>query len=102
MGIVCLEAMLAGNIVIGSRNGGMIEIITDKKDGFLVEPHAPKDLAECIYKALMMNKNSVTDMKKNALHKIQETFSIEAVMQSMENYYVDVIKDYKNEKGSLG
>ena len=25
------EAMLAGNVVIGSRNGGMTEIVTDKK-----------------------------------------------------------------------
>ena len=102
MPLVCLEAMLAGNVVIGSRNGGMTEIVTDKKDGFLIEPHAPKDLAECIYKALMMNKNSVTEMKKNALYKIQGKFSFEAVMQFMENYYVSVIKDYKNEKGPLG
>ena len=102
MPLVCLEAMLAGNVVIGSRNGGMTEIVTDKKDGFLIEPHAPKELAECIYKALMMNKNSVTEMKKNALYKIQGKFSFEAVMQFMENYYVSVIKDYKNEKGPLG
>lgn len=53
-------------------------------------------------KALMMNKNSVTEMKKNALYKIQGKFSFEAVMQFMENYYVSVIKDYKNEKGPLG
>lgn len=45
-----------------------------------------------------MNKNSVTEMKKNALYKIQGKFSFEAVMQFMENYYVSVIKDYKNEK----
>ncbi|MDE6160492.1 MAG: glycosyltransferase family 4 protein, partial [Muribaculaceae bacterium] len=35
MPMVCLEAMAVGNLVIGSSNGGMAEIITDGEDGYL-------------------------------------------------------------------
>lgn len=102
MPLVCLEAMLAGNVVIGSQNGGMAEIITNGKDGFLVAPRNSKVLAECINKALTSDKDSVAEMKKNALYKIQENFSTEAIIQTVENYYMSVIKDFKHEKNSLG
>ena len=44
MPLVCLEAMLSGNIVVGSSNGGMNEIIEDGKDGYLIKPHDPRRL----------------------------------------------------------
>lgn len=100
--LVCLEAMLAGNIVIGSQNGGMAEIIMDGKDGFLVEPHNPKALAESIHIALLLDKIGVTEIKRNALYKIQDFFSIDSVILAIEDYYMNVIQDFKYEKSSLG
>lgn len=52
MGIVCLESMAIGNIVIGSKNGGMAEIITDGVDGYLVEPRNINAIANSILTAL--------------------------------------------------
>lgn len=64
MPLVCLEAMLAGNIVIGSTNGGMAEIIENNINGYLVEPHNPRALALCLKNALEETKESVLLKKK--------------------------------------
>ena len=42
---VCLEAMAAGKVVIGSRVGGLAEVIVDGFNGLLFEPGSPGDLA---------------------------------------------------------
>ena len=47
---VILEAMSAGRIVIGTRVGGIPEIIENKKNGFLIESKKSSELSECIIK----------------------------------------------------
>ncbi len=42
---VCLEAMSQGCVVIGSKHGGISEIIQHKVSGFLVDPHNPYEIA---------------------------------------------------------
>ena len=61
-----------------------------------------KNWQSAFIKALMMNKNSVTEMKRTHCTKNTGSSHFEAVMQFMENYYVSVIKDYQNEKGPFG
>ncbi|HSB70232.1 MAG TPA: glycosyltransferase family 4 protein [Candidatus Methylomirabilis sp.] len=47
-----LEAMACGRAVVGSRTGGMVEIIEDGVSGLLAEPGDSKSLTEAILKAL--------------------------------------------------
>ena len=49
----CLEAMASGCVVVASRCGGFPEIITDGKNGLLVEP----DSRESLEKTMMMLVN---------------------------------------------
>ena len=51
-GVVYLEAMACGTVVIGTTNGGTKELITDRKDGLLVHPGDTKKLAGLIVEAL--------------------------------------------------
>lgn len=100
--LVCLEAMIAGNIVIGSSNGGMLEIITDGIDGYLVEPHAPQILASCLERALKEDKDSVSVKRRNAYRKVKEKFSNQIVLNSLEAYYLDVKRQYENTPNIMG
>ncbi len=83
---VILESMSAGRIVVGTRVGGIPEIITDKQTGFLVDSKKPNELAKCIiqfYENISMyskfgnearnyivNNNS----KQEILFKIKESY----------------------------
>jgi glycosyltransferase involved in cell wall biosynthesis len=46
LGMVAMEAMAAGRVVVASNVGGLPEIITDNETGFLVPPSDPKLFAE--------------------------------------------------------
>lgn len=50
MGIVILEAQATGIPVIGTRVGGILDIIENQKTGILVEPKNPKAIASAIIK----------------------------------------------------
>lgn len=47
-GLVLMEAMATGKAVIGSRVGGVVEVIRDGFNGILVEPDNVSDLARAI------------------------------------------------------
>jgi glycosyltransferase involved in cell wall biosynthesis len=47
-GLVAVEAMAAGRPVIGTRVGGLPEVIDDGSTGILVEPASPEQLATAI------------------------------------------------------
>jgi glycogen synthase len=47
-GLVCCEAMAAGKAVIGSKNGGMTEIIEDGRSGMVIDPKRPELIASAI------------------------------------------------------
>ena len=52
LGLVNLEAMSSGLVVIGSRSGGIVEIIEDGVTGFLVDEKDPVRLRSAIQKVL--------------------------------------------------
>jgi len=51
-GLAILEAMAAGKAVVGTRIGGIAEVVEDGKDGLLVTPGDPKGLAGALLKLL--------------------------------------------------
>lgn len=55
-GMVLIEAMAHCTPVIGTKIGGIPQIITHNKDGYLVSPKNPDDLAKAILKVLNDNR----------------------------------------------
>jgi glycosyltransferase involved in cell wall biosynthesis len=46
--VAILEAMAAGVPVVGSRVGGIPELVADGESGFVVEPDQPRELADAL------------------------------------------------------
>ena len=99
-GLVCVEALACGNIVIGSKSGGMKEIIDDGIEGFLIPPKQPNVLSETIMKALCMSHKEIEDIRKKAHKRITDQFSTEEINKQLVNYYLTVIYEFK--KNTLG
>ena len=95
VGLVCLEAMACGSIVIGSSNSGMAEVIRDGIDGFLVEPKKPELLAECINKAISLPEGRRKAMKEQAKRRILENYDNSVVVPQMTDFYSEVIQQRK-------
>lgn len=51
-GLVCCEGLAAARAVIGSSNGGMVEILAHGRFGVLVPPHQPREIAGAILELL--------------------------------------------------
>lgn len=52
LGLVALEAMASGALVVASRGGGLTETVEDGRTGWLVEPGDPSALAAAVRSAL--------------------------------------------------
>lgn len=76
-GMVLVEAMASGTPVIGSRVGGIVDVIDNGKTGFIVPPKDPQSLAEKIIEIL-------------GNRKLRETMSINAKKAST-RYSSDII-----------
>lgn len=72
-GYVCIESLAVGTPVIGSRVGGIPEIVRDKKDGFLFKPGDAHDLANKI-QLFFTPENDRPKMQSNARQRFLSTF----------------------------
>lgn len=70
-----LEAMAYGKPVIGSRIGGIPEMIDDGRNGFLFESGNPQALAKAMSALLAMNEGAITDMGRSARWKVEAEYN---------------------------
>jgi glycosyltransferase involved in cell wall biosynthesis len=87
-GLVLLEAMACGKPVIGSRVGGIPEIISDGENGFLVRPNNAKELATAI--SSMLDEDTRRRLASNA-RKFAESRDWEIVAIKVENLYLSIL-----------
>ncbi len=84
-GLILLEALASGKIVIASKIGGITNIIKNDENGFLFKP---KDINELKYFVLnIYNKN--IDIKKlnEAILNQLENFKLANILNEYENFY---------------
>ncbi len=84
-GMVTLEAYSYGVPVIGSKRGGIPELIEDGKTGFLFEPDNPGELAQ-VMQRFVERPQLARELGANAREHAIENFSVERMV----NDYVDV------------
>ncbi|EEF63169.1 glycosyltransferase family 4 protein [Pedosphaera parvula] len=84
-GLVNIESMAVGTPIIASKVGGIVEIVRDGVDGFLVSPDDPQSLADKLY-ALMSNPDLRREMSLNARKRFLATFEQHHVIQQQADW----------------
>ena len=85
---VCIEAMAVGRPVIGTRTGGIPELIANNKTGVVVERADPAALAEAI-RNLFSKPGRMSKMGLSAA-QAAESFSAETFINQLEELYRQV------------
>lgn len=86
LGTAILEASSCGVACIGSKTGGIPEIIMDNKTGLLFEPGNIQELKSKL-ETLINNDSFRIDIGKNARNFIVSNFSVEKMVKNTEKLY---------------
>lgn len=99
LGRVTIEAMLAGNFVIGAASGGTIEIIgEDEERGLLYKLHDSEALAEAMIRAMELPGHVKNKVLKKAQAYAEDTFDSESYCRVMLDLYQKIIESYQPKK----
>ena len=91
LGIALIEAMAAGLPVIGTKLGGIPEVIEDDVNGFLVAPGNPYELAAALEK-LIRDKGIREKMGRMGRKIYEQRFTTTKMNQNIEALYDGIIK----------
>lgn len=95
LGRVTIEAMLAGQFVIGTDNGGTKEIIGKNEErGLLFSDGNPESLADKMEQAIRMPVAEKEKIVKTAQEYAKETFSNMQYAESVSRLYDSVCAEY--------
>ena len=86
--IALLEAMSMECAVVSTKAGGVVEVIEDKREGFLANIDDEKGLFHAI-EQLIINKSLRESMRKLAREKIVQNFSLRRMVDKLEEYYLE-------------
>lgn len=89
---VCLEAMSAGRAIVGSKHGGMSELLAGNC-GILVDPFQPKKMAIAI-KKLILNPDLRDILGQNARAKVLSQYNGEKIGAMIEKAYILIRKNW--------
>lgn len=87
-----LEAMMHSLPIIGTDISGVKEQVIDGVTGFVVEPAAPKQLADAMIK-LIENKQMRIDMGSKGRERVLELFSTDRYVAEMMKVYNELIEN---------
>jgi glycosyltransferase involved in cell wall biosynthesis len=83
LGLVLLEAMAAGCPVVAARAGGIPDIVTDRVNGHLFDPHAPHALTEAVTRLLAEDTTAL----RQAAREEASRWSWEAATRQLQGFY---------------
>ena len=90
LGIALIEAMASGLPLIGSRLGGIPEVINHDVNGLLVRPGKPYELAESIEK-IILNREMANKFGKQGKEIFKEKFTTHKMTRNLELLYDRII-----------
>jgi len=90
LGVSLLQAAAAGVPIVGTRVGGIPEIVRDGVNGYLVPPSDVPSLEDAVVRALS-DLEKARLMGKNGNKIVLENFSIEAMVAENLSVYMDLL-----------
>lgn len=93
-GMVLAEAMSCGKPVIGSRIDGIVDVINNGEDGYLVGPRKPEEIASKI-NHLLERPNERRDMGEAAKKHVEKMFDWNVLAPRIMEIYCDAIREKK-------
>ncbi len=90
-GRVALEAMTAARPVVGTRAGGLPDIVADEETGWLVEPDNPAALSAAMTEALQ-DPDLARQRGQAGRKRVAERFDITVTTHAVEKLYDDLLK----------
>lgn len=90
MGFVFLEAASWGLPAMGTRHGGIPEVILDGQTGFLVDPGRPEEIAGRLDQ-LLGDEEECRQMGVRARAHIEHSFSVERMVEESERILREVV-----------
>jgi glycosyltransferase involved in cell wall biosynthesis len=88
---VVVEAMAIGLPIISTDCGGVPELITNDKEGWLVPTRNPQALAGAIEDFLGLSVNKIEEVRLAARKKVEQQHSEEQMVKGMEELYYEVV-----------
>lgn len=89
-GLAALEALACGVPVIGSSGTGLVEVVDDFTNGFLLPVGDTTSMARAAI-SLLKNKERLKQFKKAATELALKKFSAEKIVSEYEGYYEEVL-----------
>jgi glycosyltransferase involved in cell wall biosynthesis len=93
LGTSFLEAMAMGKPVVGTRVGGVVEVIREGVSGFLVKPNDPAHLAEATIRILREPEQAKT-MGMEGRKIVEAEFTVERMCQRMHDLYRSMLAQH--------
>ncbi|MDY7965609.1 glycosyltransferase [Bacillus thuringiensis] len=91
------EAMALGLPVISTNHAGIPELITNNKEGILVQENNVNELAEAL-EFMLSNRERWKTYTLAARKKIEQKFSLVQQLQQQAEFYDELVGPYKNHK----
>ncbi|HUT03494.1 MAG TPA: glycosyltransferase family 4 protein [bacterium] len=86
-GLVTVEAMACGCAVVATGSGASCEIVTDGRDGLLVEPGSPEGIADAV-RALLDDDEMRTRLARGARETAVNRFALHRSVDEVERLYL--------------
>lgn len=82
-GRVAIEAFSAGKPVVAAAHGGLVEIVTDRHDGYLFEPANVDSLCNTLLSLSESDSEQYRQVSRMAKHTYLERFSIKSYQENI-------------------
>jgi 1,4-alpha-glucan branching enzyme len=99
-GIVGIEAMSKGKVIIASRIGGLLDLVDEDETGFLVEPNDPDELSKKIIH-VMQSHTMLSGLGARARAKYERCFSKTAYYRTLLSIYERIVHEARDSHAQL-